>query len=86
MNVDWFSKTPGGIPSAECEDGSTMMVFGAEVPDQVRLPAELGGHVVRVLGSFVAKSPRSDRMVRHLQLEGGMYVAEDDQFYWYKKS
>lgn len=81
--VEWFTKQPGSIPTAECEDGSAMMILGAEA-DYVRLPSELGGEVRRVRRVFDAPCPVRKTVCKHYELEGGIYVAESDQFYWYR--
>jgi len=84
--TEWFSKTAGGVPMQEQLDGSVMTVLGADVPDWVRLPHELGGHRVRVLTSFAGKCPTCERTVRHLELPDRLAVAEcpDAGFLWYR--
>jgi hypothetical protein len=81
-----FNKVPGGLPVNEEE---CALLFGGDVPDDVRLPPQLGGTVVKVVGSFFADCPKNPGYkCRHLALENGLCVAEsvkDGQFYWYRK-
>ena len=77
----YFTKSPGGIPVNEEEHA---LLIGDDTPDTVRLPPELGGQHVRVLRTFTAPCPVTKVNCRHLELEGGICVAESDQFYWYR--
>ena len=85
----WFEKSPGSEVHESTED-ETMVLIGAVIPDWVRLPAELGGARVRVLGAFEAPCPLcgDDHSVRHLRVEGGLGVAEchEHGFVWYRGS
>jgi len=81
MSQMWFTKIPGQISVNEEENA---VLFGDCVPDYVRTPPELGGEQVRVLEAFTAPCPVTKQVCRHLKLENGLYVAESDQFYWYK--
>lgn len=78
----WFQKEPGRVPVNE-EEG--LLLLGDDVPDWVRLPANLGGGQLKVVRAFIAPCPIHKHPVRHLELEGGYFVAESDQFYWYKR-
>jgi hypothetical protein len=77
-----FTKTAGSdfMPSTEDE---TMALVGDGPPDDVRLSPELGGHIEQVTDHFTAPCPHCGKPVRHLKLET-VYVAECDQFYWYR--
>lgn len=77
----FFTKRPGKIPINEDENA---LLIGDVIPDTVRLPPDLGGQVVKVIRAFVASCPVTKVKCRHLELEGGIYVAESNQFYWYK--
>ena len=79
----FFNKRPGQLPVNE-EEGA--ILFNCGTPDTVRLPPELGGNVVRVISAFVAPCPVTKIPCRHLVLEGGINVAESNQFYWYRKN
>lgn len=68
------------MPSTEDE---TMALVGDGPPDDVRLPEDLGGRIEQVLDSFSAPCPHCKRTARHLKLET-VYVAECNQFYWYR--
>lgn len=76
-----FKKGPGQIPVNEEEHA---LLLGDDTPDVVRLPADLGGNLVKVVQAFVAPCPVHRTPCRHLELENGVFVAESDQFYWYK--
>lgn len=85
MTQQMFTKRPGELPTAETGDGSTMILASDDVPDTVRLPAELGSYVVPVTGWFFALCPVTGAVCRHLRLEDGVYVAESlERFYWYR--
>jgi hypothetical protein len=87
MTIEWFDKEPGEAPIADCGDGSAMMILGGvEVGDYVRLSGDLGGQSVRILRIFNAPCPVSTVICKHYELEGGINVAESDQFYWYKRN
>lgn len=77
-----FTKTAGSsfMPSTEDE---TMALVGDGPPDDVRLPDDLGGRIERVTNHFFGPCPHCRKEVRHLRLET-LYVAECDQFYWYR--
>lgn len=89
MTTAWFEKQAGSEVHTSTED-ETMLLLGDVTPDWVRLPAELGGARVRVLGAHAASCPmcRNDRPVRHLHVEDGLGVAEcrEHGFVWYRKS
>jgi len=77
-----FTKTAGSefMPSI---DDEKMALIGDGPPDDVRLPPELGGHIEDVVDHFTGPCPHCSRTVRHLKLKT-VYVAECDQFYWYR--
>ena len=81
--IERFMKRPGEniLPST---DDPTMLLVMDGAPDDVRLPQELGGHIERVVSSFTNPCPHCQAPVRHLRLET-VYVAECDQFYWYRR-
>lgn len=89
MSTAWFNKKPGSEVHESIED-DTMLLLGDATPDWVRLPAELGGAQVRVLGAHAASCPlcRNDQPVRHLRVEDELGVAEcrEHGFVWYRKS
>jgi hypothetical protein len=76
-----FDKSPGGVPVNRDEHA---LLLGNTTPDVVRLPANLGGQVVKVVEVFTAPCPVRHVPCRHLRLENGVCVAESDQFYWYR--
>lgn len=81
--TDWFTKTPGNPVE---EDG--MVLVNTAPPDWVRLPPDLGGRQVRVVGSYQAPCPKCQAAadVPHLETEGGICVAECEAcgFVWYR--
>jgi hypothetical protein len=90
-DIEWFDKSPGdgNMLSKPTGDGDHMLLIqDSHVGNLVRLPPELGGMQLRVLEEFTAPcpaGPRTGEPCTHLKLENGYYVAELDQFYWYKK-
>jgi hypothetical protein len=82
METMWFSKHPGGVPVNEEENA---LLLGDGTPNWVHLPTDLGGGTVKVIRSFIAPCPVRKVDCRHLELEGGICVAESNQFYWYRK-
>lgn len=78
----WFDRKAGSVVSINEEECALLIMEG--IPDVVRLPPNLGGRVVKVLHAFRAKCPVHGYICRHLALEEGFYVAESDQFYWYR--
>lgn len=87
MSVEWFEKEPGVDIAVGSED-PTMLLIGADQPDWVRLPKELGGAQRRVLAVGVGTCPRGEHDVRHFALEGDMGVAECPKhggFLWYRR-
>lgn len=83
--TEWFDKRVGGV-SVSKEDPS-MLLVGDQTPDWVRLPPELGGERLRVLGAFNDRCPkcRGGGAVRHLACQDGYGVAECPtcEFVWY---
>jgi hypothetical protein len=86
MSTAWFTKTPGSDVAVGSEDPS-MLLIGSGHPDWVRLPAELGGHRVRVESVGVGPCAcGDDHDARHYRLEGGICVAECcGKFLWYRE-
>ena len=73
MGIEWFTARPGG----------------ADTPDWVRLPEELGGTVAEVIFSSEKTCVCGvDHKVRHLDLAGGVSVAECviRGYLWYRAS
>lgn len=77
----YFDKTAGDDAAVNEQEHAIFL----GTPDTVRLPPELGGNEVRVLREFVDKCPCGGGLCRHLELEGGFFVAESNQFYWYRR-
>lgn len=84
----WYEKRPYEDVSQSVDDPSEFIV--ASVPDAVRLPPELGGASVRVIGSLSRECPLCDdgAPIRHLACEGNYGVAECRRhgFVWYRVS
>lgn len=87
--TEWFDRKPGS-PVAQGSEDPTMLLIGDGVPDWVRLPPELGGARVKVLGAHEAPCPMCGKGpdVRHLELPDGLGVAECVRhgFAWYRRS
>jgi len=92
MTIERFNKRAGSNVATSIDDAS-MQLVGDFVPDTVRLPPELGGHVARVLEARLAPCPRGEHLVRHLALDSdpraGSQVhvaecAEHGGFLWYR--
>lgn len=83
----WFQKRAGSEVHEGIDDES-MTLLGDCTPNWVRLPPELGGHQVPVLGEKVAPCPRCKGHVRHLLIGDNLGVAEcsRDGFLWYRAS
>ena len=84
-----FVKKPGSEFLDSVDDDTMSLVVGSNVvPDDVRLPPELGGNIVPVVKGFSDTCPSANcgRIVWHLALEGGMGVAECKcrGFLWYR--
>lgn len=87
----WFSKQPGETVAlgVEGEDPvqDAALLYGAECPDWIRLPPDLGGGQAKVVGFEQATCPaHHDHACRHYHLDNGVSVAECDQFYWYRRA
>ena len=85
--IERFQKQAGDATMQGVED-PTMLLFGNPVPDNVTLPAELGGSIRTVDEAFVAPCPVTGATCRHLKLAGDfngktLYVAESSRFFWY---
>lgn len=83
----WFNRKPGDVASQGSED-ETALLIGDSPPDWVRLPPDLGGTQLKVLGVCHAECPKCHAPnVRHLDLEQGYGVAEctGDGFVWYRR-
>ena len=65
--IEWFTRKPGGGLDISVEDPS-LALLGNEVPDWVKLPAELGGVKVRVEGARIAPCAKCGGRCRHLKL------------------
>lgn len=82
MPTEWFKNDGSGI-SVHAEDENLILV-GNGVPHWVRVPNESPirpGEKARVIASFngacpKCRTPQVERMVRHLDLDQGLYVAE----------
>jgi len=87
MSTMWFDRKPGSKVAKGTTDPNSIML-GADVPDWVRLPDELGGGRMRVAKALTMSCPKcgSDHKVRHLFLQGSnIAVAECGAhgFLWY---
>ena len=87
MSTMWFDRKPGSKVAVGKTDPNSLML-GADVPDWVRLPEQLGGARMRVIKALTESCPKcgSDHKVRHLFLEGTrIAVAECNVhgFLWY---
>lgn len=86
--IKWFEADPGSSISKSTSDDDVFLV-GRPVPTCVRLPAEIGGSVMTVERSSMAKCPMcesDDREKRHLHLkDSNLSVAEckEHGFVWY---
>lgn len=82
-----FEKRPGSSFMPSTEDPSMALIMDG-LPDDVRLPPDLGGRIEKVVRGFTAPCPRCQAKVRHLELET-LCVAECNarcsQFYWYRR-
>lgn len=87
MSTLWFERHAGEMASRGVTDPSSFII-GADVPDWVRMPAELGGAKVKVEGAVKARCVCSrDHDVRHIVLaDSEVHVAECPikGFLWYK--
>ena len=83
--IEWFTKMPRA-DAAQCDEDPHLVLVGDSTPDWVRLPFDLGGATVRVVG--VGRGPcvcKRKHDVQHLELEHGILVAEcDTQYLWYR--
>lgn len=88
MTTKWFDKKLGSDLHASQDEAGVYLV-GDMVPDWVRTPDQIGGQQVRVTGAFAGPCPKcgGGPDVRHLNLEGGLSVAECrlDGFVWYTR-
>ena len=87
MSTMWFDRKPGSKVALGKTDPNSLML-GADVPDWVRLPDELGGAKKRVAKALLGPciSCQDGHSVRHLLLEGSrIAVAECEAkgFLWY---
>ena len=83
-----FTKTPGATVLQSIEDECMALVTDQRMsPDDVTLPPELGGNIVRVLEGFNAPCPVCQHDAWHLKLEGNLGVAECScqGFLWYRR-
>ena len=80
----WFTKRPGQLAETPA-DGGVAFLHGD--PDVVRLPANLGGEVCKVVGRSTMKCPKCvEHLCPVLHLDIGINVLEcpDCGFIWYK--
>ena len=83
-----FTKTPGATVLQSVEDECMGLVTDQRmVPDDVTLPPELGGGIVRVLEGFTAPCPVCQAPAWHLSLADSLGVAECacQGFLWYRR-
>ena len=82
MTIEWFSKKPGE-PAVQRSPDSTVVASLypiTTVPTVVRLPADLGGHVVRVLSVDHTRCPLDGCDIMHArwhldaEVEGGRHI------------
>ena len=86
MSTLWMDREPGKMRTVEAPGGGYLTVIGT--PDWVRLPDELGGKAVRVLGRFNRRCVcGDDHSVPHFELDSEAGVAECERigFAWYMK-
>ena len=82
---EFFHKEPGLAPAHDLGDGTVEVLHGT--PSVVRLPADLGGEVRRVLHAYDCPCPcRAPHTVPAFALEGGIHVAECTRrgFLWFQ--
>lgn len=86
--IERFTKRAGDGTAQSVEDPS-MSLVGDATPDEVRMPPDLGGGVARVTHAFTEACPvcRSRHPIKHLALDGGVFVAECSLrgFLWYRR-
>jgi hypothetical protein len=89
--TNWFNRRPGDVACEASEDsdepGTLLFMAPGAAPDHVRLPPELGGRELCVLGHHVAECPRCHVPgQRHLELADSYGVAEclACAFVWYR--
>ena len=80
--MDMFTKRPGEFPTLDNENA---FLVGDPTPEVIKLPPELGGQTVKVDARGHAKCPVHDHDVVTYRLANGIYVAECDKFYWYRR-
>ena len=88
----WFDREPGDTAMVCKDDDGILLVDATMTPDWVRLPEDLGGARVRVVGDWVGDCPSCFASgVTHLRLdamtpEGRSYCVAEcmaDGFLWY---
>ena len=86
--IERFMKRAGD-ETAQPVDDPSMSLVGDTTPDEVRLPPNLGGGLVRVLRAFTESCPvcKGGHPVKHLELDDGIFVAEcaTRGFLWYRR-
>ncbi len=92
--MEFFDKRPGDkVLTKVLEDGTVMAILGDVVPDVVRLPSELGGHVVKVLSHITASciAKDCDQHHHHYRLDHDVGIGKINVcgcpkhgFLWYK--
>ena len=86
--IYWFNRDQGSDISIS-EDDPAMVLIGSDNPDWARLPPELGGDRLRVLGSRYDKCACGrDHEVRWYDMEQNYCVAECSHmgFLWCRKT
>lgn len=81
--TQWFTRNPEDSLTVY-HDGESNALILTDGPDRVRTPTELGDKELRVLRVFMAPCPVTKALCRHLELEDGLFVAQSNQFYWYR--
>ena len=85
-DTEWFIKKAGDsiYPS---ENDPSMFILGSSIPDWVRTPPQFGNQKLKVIDYFTSICPLcKSGEIRHLALEGGIFVAEclTHGFVWYE--
>jgi|SaaInlStandDraft_7_1057024.scaffolds.fasta_scaffold442147_1 hypothetical protein len=87
-DILWLEKdSQGTLYDPETQSYVVML---PNLPDHVRLPAELGGQATRVIGSFQAQCPqRCGKQCTHYLLENDVYVGNctvcKNPYGWYQR-
>jgi hypothetical protein len=87
MSIEAFEKAAGSHILRGTDDETAVLVTtGDDVPSWVRLPEQLGGERRNVVRGRAAPCPVCGVRAWHLDLEGGVAVAEcgSHGFLWYR--